>query len=54
VTDHPRRKRALTPEQEAERFTTDGASFDEALALILAGGTGSAADHSADEREADK
>jgi hypothetical protein len=46
----------LTPEQERERFSTDGVDFDESLRHVLAGGPDP--DHVSvpadDEREADE
>jgi len=35
---HERRRGALTPEQEAERFSTGGLGFEESLTRVLAGG----------------
>ena len=48
-----RSKRALSPEQESERFSTDGLDFEAALARVLAGGPDDG-DHTEATREADK
>ena len=54
MSDRPRRRRALTPEQEAESFDTNGLDFDAALAQVLAGGPDVGNGNHDTEREADK
>ena len=55
MTQSRRRKAtALSEEQLLERFSTDGKSFEDALAAVVAGGQDDEADGTADEREADK
>jgi hypothetical protein len=47
-----RRTRVATDEQAAERFDTDGRSFEESLRLVLAGGRDE--ESQTDERGADE
>ena len=54
MSDHRGRRRGLISEQAEERFSTDGASFEKALALVLAGGTDKEHTDASDEREASK
>ena len=50
-----KRRRRLTPEQERERFGTDGADFKTSLERVLAGGPDEhSSAESDDERKADK